>query len=309
LKEICEEVNRNFLRKSLLVRTILENNGVLNKQQIIEKILRKFEAYQDIQSLRYDDYPDRTFENDKKSIKDAWKIDLECHQSLYSINTDFEGVFQNDLLNSAIFLSSLNTDMLLPGFVIPETRKNTGLDYFHVISQAIESNKKLKILYFDYLSQRENHKTILPYRLKQKDFKWYVLAEDEASEDVLFKSFALERIRQIEISETFKPKNIDFQTPYQDAIGMFTNENAEEIIVEFDHRDGHYLKANPIHSSQKIISETPETIRLGFFVKPNEDFQMELLKRSWSLKVIKPISLKEKMMAFWKLALERNEFS
>src|SRR5690606_4249155 len=193
----------------------------------------QFKAYQDIKSLKMDKYSDTTFSNDKTAIKDSWKIDLECDNlNRYSINTEFEGVFQNDLLNSAIFLSSLNTDLLLPGFVIPETRKNTGLEYFYQISKAIEEKLELQISYFDYISGLENNKTIQPYRLKQKDFKWYVLATD--SSDVSFKSYALERIRDIEVLGKFKPKEIDFETPFQDAIGMFTNENAVKVVLEFD---------------------------------------------------------------------------
>lgn len=296
-------MNRKFLRMTLLVRTILNENGKLKVEDIKAKIEKQFEAYQDNLDLRIEEY--KSFEKDKAAIKAAWKIDLECDNfNRYSINTDFEGFFQNDLLNSAIFLSSLNTDLLLPGFVIPETRKNTGLEYFYQISKAIEEKLELQISYFDYISGLENNKTIQPYRLKQKDFKWYVLATD--SSDVSFKSYALERIRDIEVLGKFKPKEIDFETPFQDAIGMFTNENAVKVVLEFDNRDGHYLKANPIHHSQKVLSENKETIQFEFFVKPNEDFIMEIMKRSWSLKVIEPEFLKEKFLDLWKDAIQRN---
>lgn len=300
-------MNRKFLRKTFLVRAILEENGKIDAEGIEKKILQKFEAYQDIESLRMDEYSIKTtFNKDKKAIKDAWKIDLECHKNLYSINLDFENAFQNDLMNSAIFLSSLNSDMLLPAYVIPETRKNTGLQHFHEISNAIANNLSLKISYFDYISQLEKIKTINPYRLKQKDFKWYVLADDGKDEQIPFKSFALERICDIEILGIFKPKKIDFETPFHEAIGMFTNEEPVKIVLEYDSRDGNYLLANPIHQSQKMVSDENKTLRFEFFLKPNEDFLMELMKRSWSLKVIEPISLKEKMRGYWEKALERN---
>ena len=299
-------MNRKLLRQTLLVRTILENNGKLNFKEIQKIILKKFEAYVDINNLKLEEYPVETFNKDKKFIREVWNIDLKHERNLYSIEDVSESVFQNDFLNSAIILSSLNSDILLPGFVIPETRKNTGMEYFHLISKAIEGKKQLKILYFDYSSQLENEKIINPYRLKQKDFKWYVLADDAKYSNIPFKSYALERIRKIEELENFKPQNIDFETPFKDSIGMFTNGAAEEIILEYDLRDGNYLKANPIHQSQKIVSENKENIQFEFFVKPNEDFLMELMKRTWSLKVIKPISLKEKVKDYWERALKRN---
>ncbi|MFN3021843.1 helix-turn-helix transcriptional regulator [Chryseobacterium sp. TY3] len=299
-------MNRQFLRMSLLLRVILEYDGKLKIEEIKEKVLQKFEAYSEIPSLMIDKYPTKTFSNDIKALKDAWKIQINVDNHYrYSIETDFVGVFQNDLINSAIFLSSLNSDMMLPGYVIPETRKNTGLKHFHVISEAIQTERSIKISYFDYITEEEKIKEISPYKIKQKDFKWYVLATDTS--DVPFKSYALERIKKIEVLGKFRPKEINFETPYQDAIGMFTDGEAEEIIVEYDHRDGHYLKANPIHHSQKVLSETLDRIQFSFFVKPNNDLLMELLKRSWSLKVIKPESLREKMMEFWRGATERNK--
>ena len=299
-------MGKKFLRMIILVRTILNENGKLTAAEIKTKVENQFKSYQDIKSLKMDKYSDTTFSTDKTAIKDSWKIDLECDNlNRYSINTEFEGVFQNDLLNSAIFLSSLNTDLLLPGFVIPETRKNTGLENFFKISKAIEEKLELQISYFDYSTELEKNKKIQPYRLKQKDFKWYVLATD--SSDVPFKSYALERIRDIEIVGKFKPKEIDFETPFHNAIGMFTNEEPVKVVLEFDPRDGHYLKANPIHLSQKVLSENKETIQFEFFVKPNEDFIMEIMKRTWSLKVVEPEFLKEKFLGLWKDAIERNK--
>ena len=296
-------MNRKFLRMIFLVRTVLNENGKLKVEDIIHKIEKQFEAYRDNKDLRIEGYT--TFDKDKKSIRDSWKINLECDNfNRYSINTDFEGVFQNDLLNSAIFLASLNTDLLLPDFVIPETRKNTGMQHFYQISSAIEGKIELKISYFDYISEQEKNKIIQPYFLKQKDFKWYVLATD--SSEVPFKSYALERIRDIETAGKFRPKEIDFATPFQNAVGMFTNEEAVKVILEFDHRDGHYLKANPIHPSQKVLSENKEITQFEFFVKPNEDFIMEIMKRTWSLKIVEPKFLKQKLIDYWQGALNRN---
>lgn len=301
-------MNRQFLRMSLLLRVLLEQDDKLKIQDIKEKVLHKFRAYSDIPSLRIDEYPTRTFSNDIIALRNSWKIEIDVdNYNRYSVNIDFDGIFQNDLLNSAIFLSSLNSDMMLPGYVIPETRKNTGLEHFHTISEAIQNQNKIRISYFDYITELEKSKEICPYKIKQKDFKWYVLATDDSN--VPFKSYALERIKKIEVFGKFRSKeqDIDFDTPYFESIGMFTDGEAEEIIIEYDHRDGHYLKANPIHHSQMIVSETADRIQFQFFVKPNNDFLMELMKRSWSLKVIKPDILRKRMTGFWRDAMERNK--
>ena len=110
-------MSKKFLRMLFLVRTILKENGKLTVEEILDKVEKQFSAYNDIQKLRMDEYSVSTFNKDKKAIRDEWKIDLECDsKGRYAININFESAFQNDLMNSAIFLSSLNADMLLPEF-------------------------------------------------------------------------------------------------------------------------------------------------------------------------------------------------
>jgi hypothetical protein len=55
-----------------------------------------------------------------------------------------------------------------------------------------------------------------------------------------------------------------------------------------------------------MISEDDKTITFEIFAKPNEDLLMEIMKRSWSVKIIEPASLKEKMIGIWREVLERN---
>ena len=84
---------------------------------------------------------------------------MECKNNLYYINTDFEKVFQNDILNSFIFLSSINTDMFaFPSYVITETRKKYRYGIFSYNFICYKKNLCLKISYFDYVTENENEK-------------------------------------------------------------------------------------------------------------------------------------------------------
>ena len=62
-------------------------------------------------------------------------------------------------------------------------------------------------------------------------------------------------------------------------------------MLQFDHRDGNYLKASPIHHSQTVIAETATHITFELYVKPTLDFIMELMKHSWSLAILGTYSL------------------
>ena len=72
---------------------------------------------------------------------------------------------------------------------------------------------------------------------EKENFPTSKIAVDIAKPKVPFKSFALEHIRKIEEGEKFVPN----KGSYQDAFGMFTDEPAERLVLEFDHCDNHYL--------------------------------------------------------------------
>ena len=174
--------------------------------------------------------------------------------------------------------------------------------------RAIETCHELQLIYYDYRDEQTKTYTVQPYRLKHKDYKWYLLAVDVAHPEIPFKSFALERIHNIEEGDTFHPnKQLDFETPYRDAFGMFTDAPAERLVLEFDHRDGHYLQASPIHPSQKVVSNTKTRITFELYIKPTLDLIMELMKRSWSLTIIEPQHLREEFITYWQEAVKRNK--
>lgn len=134
-----------------------------------------------------------------------------------------------------------------------------------------------------------------------------MLAVDKQDTSVPFKAFALERVRSLEIGATFRPnKQLDFYSTYYNAFGMFTDAKAEKVVLQFDHRDGNYLKASPIHHSQRVIAETATHITFELYVKPTLDFIMELMKRSWSLTILEPTHLRDTFVKYWQEAVKRN---
>ena len=127
---------------------------------------------------------------------------------------------------------------------------------------------------------------------ERENFPTSKIAVDIAKLKVPLKFFALEHIRKIEEGEKFVPN----KDSYQDAFGMFTDEPAERLVLEFDHCDNHYLMTSPIHTSQQVVSKTNERITFELYIKPILDLIMELMKRSWSLTIIEPQRLREKFL-------------
>ena len=298
-----------IIREFALLRYIRNCNrkGEFPKFQEIAKEMSPYVKEREDNKERKYRYDKQLFRRDREALEEkGCKIERNKENG-YSFNEEGSELIDN-FLTAYILLTAQNKKSLLPSYAIPESRKNTGSEHLSDCIRAIETCHELQLTYYDYRDEQTKTYTVQPYRLKHKDYKWYLLAVDVAKLEVPFKSFALERIRKMEEGEKFVPnKNLDFETPYRDAFGMFTDAPAERLVLEFDHRDGNYLMASPIHPSQKVVSETKTRITFELYIKPTLDLIMELMKRSWSLTIIEPQHLREQFVAYWQEAVKRNK--
>jgi hypothetical protein len=133
------------------------------------------------------------------------------------------------------------------------------------------------------------------------------------SDDKCIKTFALDRVSETENVGTFtKDNNFDLAKKYRNCFGIYSPEKdsqAEDVILSFDAENGRYLKANPLHHSQKTLIDSAEEFRISLRLHITLDFLQEILTRSWSLRIISPESLRQQVCKIWKEALERNKRS
>ena len=65
----------------------------------------------------------------------------------------------------------------------------------------------------------------------------------------------------------------------------------ERIVLEFNAAQGNYIKALPIHPSQKIIKETNSQVLVTLELVPNLELQMKVLSYGRSVRVVEPENL------------------
>jgi len=148
---------------------------------------------------------------------------------------------------------------------------------------------------------------VLPHFLKESNQRWYLLGKDG---DVL-KSYGIDRISNITIleNERFKRDDtIDVNELFKDSYGIWqqTDIPVEDIELSYDALDGKFLKSLPLHHSQRILCDTEEEFRITLRLRITNDFVMELLSRSRSLTVIRPLHLRERIRKVYEEALRRN---
>ena len=206
-----------IIREFALLRYVRNCNrkGEFPKFQEIAKEMSKYVKEREDNKERKYRYNKLLFFRDRVALEKKRCEITRNKENGYSFNE--EGIeLIDDLLTAYMLLTAQNKDGLLPSYAIPEPRRNTGEEHLLDCMRAIETCHELQLIYYDYRDEQTKTYTVQPYRLKHKDYKWYLLAVDVAHPEIPFKSFALERIHNIEEGDTFRPnKQLDFETPYR----------------------------------------------------------------------------------------------
>ncbi|BDX39620.1 WYL domain-containing protein [Tenuifilaceae bacterium CYCD] len=294
----------SLLRYYLIIYAI-RNLKKTNSTEIIY-YLRDQSEYRQIGELKISK---RTLRRDLSDIKSFFGIDIEYSrkEGRYIVsNFEDRETYIDEIMTNFEILNSIEAHQgKYPEYIIPENRKPRGNQYFVLISKAIKECKRVTFNYKKYYPEVSETRTVEPYALKQSRERWYILGFEK--EDSTEKSFGLDRIEDLKITEErFEKKEVNWNAKYHDVFAMFTDgEKAEDVVLSFDHRDGNYIEAMPIHHSQKLTREQDRTI-VKLHIQITLDLIMELMSRSWSIEVIEPQSLREKLHNIYKGAMERN---
>ncbi|WP_374364900.1 WYL domain-containing protein [Cloacibacterium sp.] len=76
------------------------------------------------------------------------------------------------------------------------------------------------------------------------------------------------------------------------------------MLLEYDFEQANYVKALPLHHSQKIVSENKNSTVFNVFLVPTYDFQREILSYGERVKILSPESFKNEMKAIIQLMLK-----
>ncbi len=254
----------------------------------------------------------RTLQRDIVEIESMFEIEIKNSRGKgyyineKSVNPDIR---YEDLLLNFDLLTSMSKSSGTAGFIIPEHHRPRGTESLPALINAIKSRK---IITFDYKLVRKNNrvinKKVYPYFLKESLGLWYLVAVDELG---LLRIYAVDRLTNISVlSETFeRDANIDPNNLFTHSYGIWDDEKipVEEVELSYSPLDGYFLKATPLHSSQKVLVDNDEEFRIRLNIRITNDFVMALLSRSNSLTVIKPTSLRVRINYIYKQALDRNK--
>lgn len=299
-----KKLREQLLRWTLLVRKIQAQPGIAFKalQRELERELT-FRGYEPVCS-------DATLKRDLAELREEFGIDITYSrtQGGYTLHdTGREWPDMERLIEPLELLTALGTDSGLPDCIWPETYPVKGTQHLSALVRAIREHRRVAFHYRKYSGTGAQERTLSPYALKEWRGRWYVVGQDEQG---LFKTFGLDRMDALWVGpDTFVPDaSFDLRRKFADSFGIYSSEEypLEEVVVAVDAEDAGYLRSRPLHASQEVAGTCGGETLFRFRLRLTPDFVMELLSRSWSLRVVQPAALREQMCRVYEEALRRN---
>jgi predicted DNA-binding transcriptional regulator YafY len=172
-----------------------------------------------------------------------------------------------------------------------------GYDKILPLFNAIINKRVLEICYEPFNKSKENI-VFHPYYLKQYNNRWFILGLHQEF-NVLTWNLALDRILTIkEVTGNYIDSNIDWEEHFYDIIGVTKPNNVQPEVIEllFSKEQANYINTKPLHPSQKAKFLDTGELFVQLKLIPNYEFEMLILSFGEKVKVLKPISIKERII-------------
>lgn len=173
-----------------------------------------------------------------------------------------------------------------------------GLEWITDIADAIRTRNVLRIKYQSFDREEPKEYRIEPYHLREYGNRFYVFAKSTRGASPGLRTFGLDRILEIWPSyDHFDEKNFDDAGYFKNVIGISVppDTKPEKIILSFTPQQGKYIKAQPLHQSQRILKDDPGGLDIALNLIVNTELVMLLLSYGAKVKVLQPMSLADKI--------------
>lgn len=230
---------------------------------------------------------------------------LKQFEGIDTVNQFSEAVAKiEDYVNvrSVISEESLSTVIQLE-----QGTSTRGQQFLNLILQAIKETTAIHLQYKKFDSAAPKSYTLHPYVLKEYRNRWYVTGFSESTQTII--TLGLDRIVEIEkLPQLFKINN-SFNAAeyfkYSFGISVSNHLKPEAIVFFCNPQQAAYIKSQPLHHTQTILSESALGCTFSIEVIPSFELKAQLLSYGKSVKVLKPDWLHQEMIAEYQEALEQ----
>jgi hypothetical protein len=285
------------IRKCLYLINLLERKGALTLKEINESY-----QYSSIYEggdilprtfLRYKDFIEENFPCYIEFNARTGKYELHRHKGLYG---EDDSLF--DYLLSAYHIEGMTELALKHRDKIMLTEAPTGVENVQIILEAIDKKKGIECDYYSFNKKTVKHQLLIPYFLRTWEQRWYLVAEPDNHHHGQ-SVFALERMDNIRLTkeEMLPSKKITADEFFDGSFGVnhSDDQKPERILIKVYNTQVEYVRALPIHESQKEIETTDEWSIFEYRLVPCFNFYQQLLWHRERLEVLEPLYIREEM--------------
>ena len=285
------------IKKCLYLINLLERKGAMTLKEINDcyqyssicegdKIIpRTF--------LRYKDFIEVNFPCYIEYNARTGKYELHRHKALYG---EDDSLF--DYLLSAYHIEGMTELALKHRDKIMLTEAPTGVENVQVILEAIDKKKGILCDYYSYNKKSVKQQKLIPYFLRTWENRWYLVAEPDNHHHGQ-SVFALERMDNISLTEEkmLPSKKITADEYFDGSFGVnhSDDQKPERILIKVYSTQVEYIRALPIHESQKEIETTGEWSIFEYRLVPCYNFYQQLLWHREKLEVLEPMYVRDEM--------------
>ena len=243
--------------------------------------------------LRYKDFIEVNFPCYIEYNARTGKYELHRHKALYG---EDDSLF--DYLLSAYHIEGMTELALKHRDKIMLTEAPTGVENVQMILEAIDKKKGILCDYYSYNKKSVKLQKLIPYFLRTWENRWYLVAEPDNHHHGQ-SVFALERMDNIRLTEEkmLPSKKITADEYFDGSFGVnhSDDQKPERILIKVYSTQVEYIKALPIHESQKEIETTGEWSIFEYRLVPCYNFYQQLLWHRDKLEVLEPMYVRDEM--------------
>lgn len=297
-------------KKQFIKRKILIINKLKTKPCSFIEMQKHLQYQSQLDEENYD-ISIRTLQRDISEIKSLFDIDIKFNRSegIYEIIENQNEIRNERLLETFTVLDTIKLAQNFSDEIVFEQRKSSGLENIFILVHAIKNQLEISFLHKKYWDETPTQKTIQPYFVKEVKQRWYIIGLDVSNQQI--RTFGLDRISEINVTKNNfkKPKTATDLNLFQYSFGIiFEEEKPQKVVLQFSSSQANFVKALPLHHSQKIVSDNQDFCVIELLIHPTYDFIMEILSMGKEVKVLEPQNLREKIIKMLVESLNNYNF-
>lgn len=184
----------------------------------------------------------------------------------------------------------------------------TGVENVQTVLEAIDRHKGLLCDYYSFNKKTKKEQRLIPYFLKTWEQRWYLVAEPDNHHHGL-SVFALERMDNLRLTEEkMKPSNnVTADEYFNGCFGVNHSDEQvpEKLVVKVYGSQADYVRALPIHESQREIETTEGYSVFEYCVVPCYNLYQQLLWHRERLEVLEPGYIRDEMKSIIQILADR----